>query len=62
VASQRRVDEKTPNGGAYSIAFFFNDRRESVDETEATGMEVVEYLADGTEIFRTYGTFGRRDG
>jgi hypothetical protein len=40
-----RHDGPTPNGGAYSIAYFRDDG----------SMEIVEFDADGKEIHRTYG-------
>ena len=40
-----RVDGPTPNGGAYAVGYY--------DETGHL-IEVVEYDADGEQIFRTY--------
>lgn len=41
-----RIDGKTPNGGDYALVF-----------THADGtVEIVEYRANGDEVFRTYGS------
>lgn len=59
MASQKRVDGKTPAGGAYSIAYFLDDQRGAVDEKQATKVEIVEFTKAGEEIKRTYGTIDR---
>lgn len=57
MASTQRINEKTPNGGAYSIAYFLDANGKSVDKTQAKKVEIVEFTKDGKEIQRTYGSF-----
>lgn len=49
-----RREGPTPNGGAYSVAYFYDDARKGVPKDEATGMEIVEFDAQDREIHRTY--------
>jgi hypothetical protein len=56
MATQRRVDGPTPNGGVYSIAYFRNDDGSPADEDDATKVEIVEYDEDDKVVQRTYGT------
>lgn len=59
-----RADVPTPNGGAYSVAYFQDADGENVPRSRAVRVEIVEFAEDGAEIHRTYGTweFGARDG
>lgn len=51
-----RSDGPTPAGGAYSEAHLTDATGQPTDDpTEAFGVEIVEYDADGQEIARTYG-------
>jgi hypothetical protein len=59
VASKKRVDEETPNGGAYAIVYYKDANGRPVDEEEATSVEIVEFDSDGGEVARTYGETGR---
>ncbi len=52
--TETRVDEPTPNGGAYSIAYWQGANGEPVNREVAVGAEIKEFDADGKEIFRTY--------
>ena len=52
-----RIDEPTPNGGAYSIAYYFNDQGEMVDKTLATKIIIKEFSADDKLIYTTHGNF-----
>lgn len=45
----------TPNGGAYSVAYFQNDAGEPTRKDQATRVEIHECREDGEVIFRTYG-------
>ena len=56
MAKYERINEPTPNGGAYSEIHYFNDAGESVDETVATKCVIRECLNDGTLICETWGT------
>jgi hypothetical protein len=58
--TQERIEGPTPNGGRYSIAYFFDAARKSVPKDRATGMEVVEFNDKDDAIHRTYMT--RRGG
>jgi hypothetical protein len=49
---------RTPNGGAYSIASFFDAEGNPAKKADAARAEIVEYSGDGIEIARTFGTFG----
>jgi hypothetical protein len=49
-----RSEGPTPNGGAYALAYFSKAGCPAV-RGEADAVEIVEYTADGREIFRTYG-------
>ena len=54
----KRVDDETPNGGAYSIMFMYDkDGFETDDLEKATHFVINEYTKDGDEIFRTYGFY-----
>ncbi len=47
----KRVEGPTPNGGAYAILFTHDDG----------SMEIAEFNAEGSEVFRTYGPPPARD-
>ncbi len=49
----------TPSGGAYSTAYFYDEDSCPCKREEASFMNIVEYLADGTRINETYGMMGR---
>lgn len=55
MATQKRIDEQTPNGGAYSIMFFFDDNDKLVEEKEATKFIVKEYDKNDNIIIETNG-------
>lgn len=59
MATQRTVDEPTPNGGVRSVAYFRDDEGNPAEEAEATRVEIVEYDAAGKVLQRTYGTLDR---
>ena len=50
-----RRDGPTPNGGAYSIAHWSDAQGRPVPRGLARYVEVVEYDAEGGQVFRTYG-------
>jgi hypothetical protein len=54
MAKTKRVNEKTPNGGAYSIAYFQDSKGDPVDESQAVRAEIVEYNSKKKAINRTY--------
>lgn len=54
-ATSERKDGPTPNGGAYSIAYFQNEKGEATTKDKATRMEIVEFSKAGIELHRTYG-------
>lgn len=54
MTSERR-DGPTPNGGAYSVAVWMNDRGELVAKDAATQVYITEYAADGTWLAETIG-------
>jgi len=51
--SERR-DGATPNGGIYSIAYYRDADGTPTTKDQAAEIEIVEYAADGREVFRTY--------
>ena len=54
MATSRKSDNPTPNGGVRSEVLFQDDDGNAVDEAEATHAEVLEYDAQGNVIQRTY--------
>lgn len=54
MAGPIRVNEKTPNGGDYSEAFYLDDERNIVEPDKATTIIINECLKDGTIISTTY--------
>ena len=55
MATHERINEPTPNGGAYSEIHYFDDTGESVDEAIATKCVIRECAADGTLVKETWG-------
>lgn len=53
--TSKRINEPTPNGGAYSVAFFYNAKGEPCEESDARRVEFVEYSEDDERICSTYG-------
>ena len=51
----KRIDEATPNGGAYSVIYYRGRNGEPCREDEAVSCEIVEYDAKDQPIARTYG-------
>ena len=51
-----RADGPTPNGGAYSEAFFYDADGNPTDPDRATRVMINECREDGTVIFTTYGS------
>ena len=56
MANYKRINEPTPNGGAYSEIHFFNDAGEHVDESKATKCAIRECMADGSLICEYWAT------
>lgn len=50
-----RYDEPTPNGGAYSVGYYTNDKGEDCSIEEATIIHIHEYTVDGELICETIG-------
>ena len=44
----------TPNGGAYSTAFYFDNKGNQCVKDKATSIKICEYDANGEYVFRTY--------
>lgn len=57
----KRVDEATPNGGAYSVGYYKGSNGKPCKEADAVACEIVEYNADGQPIARTYGRMKQSD-
>lgn len=56
MAMTKRINGPTPNGGAYSEIYYFNDSGDSVDEKAATKCVIRECTEDGDLIQETWGT------
>ncbi len=54
MATHKRINEKTPNGGDYSEIFYFNDKDEPADETVATHCVVRECKKNGDLVAETF--------
>lgn len=52
--TEERQDGPTPNGGAFSISYFQDDKGNPVTKERATKIEVVEFDANKQQVFRTY--------
>lgn len=51
-----KIIEETPNGGAYSEIYYFNDNDEPEDREKATKCIIRECAADGTLLNEIFGT------
>ena len=60
MANKIRIDEKTPNGGAYSEIIYLDKDNNIVDEEEASRCVVREYSDKGDLITETWGEAKRR--
>lgn len=56
MATFLKDNRKTPNGGAYSVIYFFDDEGNSVDEKEATRCVIRECDKDGNLLNEIWGT------
>lgn len=54
MASSERQEGPTPKGGAYSIAYYQDAEGNPTEKAEAIKVEVVEFDAADSAIFRTY--------
>ena len=52
---QERIEGKTPNGGAYSIAYYQDEYGDPIEKSKATMVEIVEYDNNDNHVARTYG-------
>lgn len=55
MATYKKVNEETPNGGAYSEILFFDSNGNSVDETKAKKFVIRECDESGELIAETWG-------
>lgn len=55
MAKRRKAIGQTPNGGAYSEIYFFDDNGNIVDETKATKCVIRECAENGDLIAETWG-------
>lgn len=55
MAKYERVNEETPNGGAYSEIYYLDDQHNVVDSSVATQCVIRECTADGDLICETWG-------
>jgi hypothetical protein len=52
--TETRIDDPTPNGGTYSIAYWKGSEGQPVEQKNAVAGEIVEFNADDKAVFRTY--------
>jgi hypothetical protein len=52
--SQVRIDGATPNGGAYSVAYYYDHEKNPVPRARARHAEIVEFSSWNRVIHRTY--------
>ena len=52
--TEERREGKTPNGGVYSVAYYYDKDYTPVDKARATQMKIIEYSAEGNDLHRTY--------
>lgn len=55
MATYRKVEGKTPNGGAYSEIYFFDKDGNAIDETKADRAVIRECTENGDLIAETWG-------
>ena len=55
MAKHKRIEGKTPNGGAYSEIYFFDNSGNIVDESKATKCVIRECKESGELIAETWG-------
>lgn len=53
-----RVDEPTPSGGDYSIAYYYDAEHRPCKKVDACWVDIVEYKADGTFVNSVLGFCG----
>lgn len=58
MATHKKIEGKTPNGGAYSEIFFFDEGGNSVDEEKAVRLVIRECAKNGDLIAETWGYTG----
>lgn len=56
MATHKRINERTPNGGAYSEIYFLDKDGNAVDEKKAVRCVIRECEENGTLIHETWGT------
>lgn len=54
----KRIDGKTPHGGAYAVAYYSDADGNAADKEQAVNVEIVEFTKDGKEIERVYARIG----
>jgi hypothetical protein len=52
--TSKRINERTPSGGVYSITYFKDKEGRPCEEQQAVHFEVVEYDEQDNPINRTY--------
>lgn len=54
-----RVDEPTPSGGDYSIAYYYDKDGHPCTKSQASAVNILEFTADGRRVNETYGRLGK---
>jgi len=52
--TSKRINERTPSGGVYSITYFKDKEGWPCDENSAVHYEIIEYDENDNEIARNY--------
>ncbi|MCQ2259033.1 MAG: hypothetical protein MJZ41_13750 [Bacteroidaceae bacterium] len=51
--SHEKIDSPTPNGGAYSIAYFYDADGNPCDKSHCTKIEIIEFSDSGDFLCST---------
>ena len=57
VPENKRHYGKTPSGGSYSVAYYYNKDGEPCEKEDAKSVNIVEYNDKGEKINETYSFF-----
>ncbi len=49
---------RTPSGGAYSVAYYYDNEGNPCPKAQAARVNIIEYTEDGERLNETYGILG----
>lgn len=58
LANTERIEGKTPSGGDYSIAYYYDAQRNPCSKHKAVFVNIVEYTKAGNRVNECYGRLG----